>query len=85
MIRLVDDEKFIEILDEQQVAYYILEIMAEFFEMTPTVDAVEVVRCKECIYAHTPNEGYNPEDMVCTFWQSDGLKETDYCSMGKRK
>ena len=53
----------------------------------PTVDAVEVVRCKDCIHWHEP-EG------VCLKIYSDGAvspyawqdrKPEDFCSYGERK
>ena len=50
----------------------------------PTVDAVEVVRCKDCKYGNWDSE---PDDaMVCMrtkdgFWRSGN----DFCSCGERK
>ena len=50
----------------------------------PTVDAVEVVRCRECKFGDWDSE---PDDaMVCMrtkdgFWRSGN----DFCSLGKRK
>lgn len=51
---------------------------------TPTVDAVEVVRCRNCKYGDWDSK---PDDaMVCMrtkdgFWRSGN----DFCSFGKRK
>ena len=45
-----------------------------------------VVRCKDCKHKVTTKDGeYNPEDIVCDYWMSDGLEETDFCSYGERK
>ena len=50
----------------------------------PTIDAVEVVRCRECKFGDWDSE---PNDaMVCMrtkdgFWRSGN----DFCSFGKRK
>lgn len=45
-----------------------------------------VVRCKDCKHKVTTKDGeYNPEDIVCDYWATDGLEETDYCSYGERK
>ena len=50
----------------------------------PTVDAVEIVRCRDCKYGDWDSE---PNDaMVCMrtkdgFWKSGN----DFCSYGKRK
>ena len=51
----------------------------------PTVDAVEVCRCKDCKYCVLTVDGeYNPQDIVCEWWQTDGLKATAFCSYGER-
>ena len=45
-----------------------------------------IVRCKECRHKVTTKDGeYNPEDIVCDYWATDGLEETDFCSYGERK
>ena len=55
-------------------------------EKAPAVDAVEVVRCKDCKYRCETKEGeYNPEDIVCDWWATDGLKANDFCSYGERR
>lgn len=41
----------------------------------PTVDAVEVVRCKDCKYEKT----------CSILWESKEPKENGYCSLGERK
>ena len=63
------------------------EIKQDFADMisnAPTVDAVEVVRCRECKFGDWDSE---PNDaMVCMrtkdgFWRSGN----DFCSFGERK
>ena len=48
---------------------------------------VAVVRCKDCIHnygvAHSCE--FNPHDIVCEYWESDGLDGNDYCSYGERR
>lgn len=52
----------------------------------PIIDAVSVVRCKDCKHKVTTEDGeYNPHDIVCAYWDSDGLEETDFCSYGERR
>lgn len=50
-------------------------------ENQPTADVVEVVRCKDCVYARKDK----PTD---TFFDCDfhgrGVTDTDYCKWGKR-
>lgn len=47
----------------------------------PTVDAVEVVRCKDCVH--------RKERVCCNpsagMWVGVELKETDFCSYGERR
>ena len=49
-------------------------------------NAFEIVQCKDCRHKVTTTDGeYNPEDIVCDYWATDGLEETDFCSYGERK
>ena len=43
------------------------------------------VRCKECKfnYGLSSGNGFSPEDIVCSYWESDGLTEDDFCSQGE--
>lgn len=52
----------------------------------PSADVVEVVRCKDCKHKVVTESGeYNPEDIVCDYWQSDGLTDNDFCSQGEER
>ena len=45
----------------------------------------ELIRCKNCKYkVETEGVEENPLDLVCSYWESDGLEATDFCSRGKR-
>lgn len=49
-------------------------------------DVVEVVRCKDCKYCTLTKEGeYNPEDIVCGYFMTDGMQANDFCSYGERR
>ena len=51
-----------------------------------TADVVEVVRCKDCEHCVLTEDGkYNPEDIVCDYFMTDGMDANDFCSHGKRK
>lgn len=54
--------------------------LIRLLENAPTVDAVPVVRCRECKYTYTDGCGY----LACV---KSGLypDENDYCSRGKRR
>ena len=50
-----------------------------------TEDVVEVVRCKDCKHCTLTEDGeYNPEDIVCGFFMTDGMQADDFCSYGER-
>ena len=48
----------------------------------PTVDAVPVIRCKDC--KHWQKSVINYNEYVC-YWGGYVKQEDDYCSWGKRK
>ena len=45
----------------------------------PTVDAVEVVRCKDC------TSGKGSTHKVCPLYKQGLMKDDDYCSCGERR
>lgn len=50
----------------------------------PTVDAVEVVRCKDCRCSSViPKEMQNVGELFCEYWCAE-MHDDDYCSCGKR-
>ena len=85
--RLIDANALISYMDEcsKESRFRVYYGYAEnFINASPTVDAVEVVRCRECKFGSWDSE---PDDaMVCVrtndgFWRSGN----DFCSRGKRK
>ena len=56
-------------------------------DIMPAADVVEVVRCKDCKYNYgiANNCEYAKDDIVCCYWESDGLHSDDFCSKGERK
>ena len=74
--RLIDANRALEIVHEQGIAhpnaYYLTNYAMLVLQEAPTVDAVEVVRCKDCV-SHN----------LCKFEQSQGLD--GFCSYGERK
>ena len=40
--------------------------------------------CGKCKYAFRNKNGeLNPNDIVCTYWMTDGMTSEDYCSRGE--
>lgn len=51
-------------------------------EEAPTVNAVEVVRCKDCQFSCTPK--WNSDEVYCTK-HDNWFKINGYCHLGRRK
>lgn len=51
----------------------------------PTCKGIKT--CENCFfnYGNEHNTEYNPEDIVCTYWESDGQTVRDFCSHWKWK
>lgn len=80
MARLIDADKFAEKFTGQY------EFMKRVIEEEPTVDAVEVVRCKDCKYY----DEYKECSGIPIYGNSGGCgflstEPDDYCSYGERK
>ena len=82
MSRLID-------ADKQLVRLYRLNLTCEdvirrFLITADKVDAVEVVRCKECKHYGTSLNGV-PTQGYCKLTEWQTRHDNDYCSMGVRK
>ena len=92
MKRLIDADALSEKLCETTIFIKDGEVFQRMINDAPTVDAVEVVRCKECEhfeYNHVEDVDGVPlivAHEICRFW-SGGSKtsENGYCSFGKRR
>ena len=49
-------------------------------------DFTEICHCSECAYNYALRNSleFNEEDIICNYWESDGLTENDFCSQGKK-
>ena len=88
--RLIDANAFLKDILTAGIGKTIIEYsesdIGYMIRKRPTVDAVEVVRCRECKHLVLTSEGeHNPCDCVCDYWMTDGLKDNDFCSYGERK
>ena len=76
MARFIDADRALEIVYERGIAhpnaYHLTNYAMAILQEAPTVDAVEVVRCKDCV-SHN----------ICKFEQFQGLN--GFCSYGERK
>lgn len=63
------------------MSYEVADMTEDCIENTPTIDAVPVVRCRECKY-YKPEEYFSP----CVLPQGlECAKPDDFCSYGQRK
>ena len=51
------------------------------------MDAGELIRCKDCRfnYGIANGKGFNADDILCTYFETDGMTANDYCSQAERK
>ena len=62
---------------------YGVETVLEYAEHLPTVDVVEVVRCKDCIY-YKSNSCFNRQWNLESSTEIPFVGENDFCSYGER-
>lgn len=84
-MRLIDAEELERLFYEQveRGATDLFDAFEDALQDAPTVDAVAVVRCKDCVYwreAVTNDKGF----LICP---ASGMEitESDFCSYGERE
>lgn len=85
IMRLIDADALMEeIFDELSDGEVLYSIPPDRIDDAPTIDAVEVVRCKDCI--HTTRSKVNPEKIICCLTLMCGTTKPDFfCARGERK
>lgn len=69
------------------MSYEVADMIEDCIENTPTIDAVPVVRCRECKRWDTDPDSYGKDDGpkgTCMKFFEDTYSD-DYCSYGQRK
>lgn len=59
---------------------YIKATVDQYIDEAPTIDAVPVVRCRECIYCSWQGDSL----VYCDNFERDMMPD-DFCSVGERK
>ena len=85
-MRLIDADRALEIVRDQSIAhpnaYHLTNYATLILRESPTVDAVEVVRCRDCKHC-------DPENDHCDHPMGTAAplkrKPDDFCSYGERK
>lgn len=90
MFDLIDRQALIKFADTadkkgQGNEKYVLDMdgLRYLAQRLPTVDAVEVVRCKDC-KKNPQFERKGKHTVWCRQWRCE-VKETDFCSYGERR
>ena len=87
MARLIDADRAMEIVRDQGVAYpnayHLTNYATLILQEAPTVDAVSVVRCKDCKRWERHTE-VNRDYGGCRRYSST-MRYDDFCSYGERK
>ena len=83
MARLIDADRALEIVRDQRIAhpnaYHLTNYATLILQEATTVDAVEVVRCKDCKH-YDEADSFN-----CKFAFMKLRMPDDFCSFGERK
>ena len=85
MARLIDADRALEIVRDQGIAhpnaYHLTSYATLILREAPTVNAVEVVRCREC---ENHSDAYGKH--YCKFWRMYCPDDSEFfCKAGKRK
>ena len=87
--RLIDANRALEIVHDQGIAhpnaYHSTNYATLILREAPTVDAVEVVRCRNCIHYFSGAclKIYSDGNVSQDAWQE--RNDDDFCSYGERK
>ena len=87
MVRLIDAEKipYVDLNEDMpQSSIRVYVAFKERIDEQPTVDAVQVVRCKDCKYG-SPNGKYGCICYHYRLYEAHEMKPEDFCSKAERK
>ena len=83
MPRYIDADKAPSIMKEMPMGKQVIDaVMKMVIDRLPSEDVVEVVRCKDCKYLETDDDGVT---YCCSSTGLDGKLPDDYCSWGERR
>ena len=90
-MRLIDADAFIQMMEEKcdpesTLDPWVLSVCRGGVKMMPTVDAVPVVRCKDCKhYQFADNRAFGFPVKLCEWTGFEDVDDEDFCSRGERK
>lgn len=83
-MRLIDADKFILDLMDASLPSVDEDTILDLVDSVPAVDAVPVVRCKDCKYAFI-NSFSTASGIVLCSSSMKAMQQDDFCSYGERK
>ena len=83
MARLIDIEK-IKPIHFPSTEMDGLDVV-QYLNTLPTVDAMEVVRCRDCKHRYNGKDCTHPILLAYSFGAIRNVKDDDFCSYGERK
>ena len=86
-MRLIDADELLEDVRQNSQSYWADDFAYEWVNRQPTVDAVPVVRCKDCKYftRDTITGVTIPGSEYCIFTTNNRIEGDDFCSRAERK
>ena len=86
-MRLIDADNLVPDICDAEIEYGTkpVHFSANAIDLAPTVDAVPVVWCKDCVNGTVFVNKQGAEYVDCVLDDYSVRKPTDYCSYGKRK
>ena len=86
-MRLIDADNLVPDICDAEIEYGTkpVHFSANAIDLAQTVDAVPVVRCKDCVNGTVFVDKQGAEYVDCVLDDYSARKPTDYCSYGKRK
>lgn len=87
-MRLIDADALIEFIVEeaQDLRTLSTKTVGQAISKTPTVDAVPVIRCKDCKFSMSGIDKYNERYILCQLHErSYGVIDDGFCKWAERK
>lgn len=86
-MRLIDADALHKSIDTETYRHTYIDQIHEVIDDAPTIDAVPVVRCKDCIHAQKMNKPWADGRQIVFCWKHGKERFTTsdwYCACGER-
>ena len=89
-MRLIDADElrkkayWMKMFDNQGISYDVKAVSVSNIDFAPTIEAVEIVKCKNCLWANTNLFAKELGIVYCNNY-GKRKKQDDFCSEGERR